>query len=198
MAGFLRWRNCRGEDRRKNLHRAKSSPPKKRDLPVAPPLSSRSVAAKSDAMLRTLPCWRAAVRALAKLRRRAARRLSLTLAIRRSIPMTFAIGLVEIALVAAGLARALGGNLSASSRQVAALVGNRGWIVVCGLAGLVAVAGLHAGTGCVLGLLQLALVDVGAPRGLLLRAGISAVVDPFRTFKFCGVPPAFSQDKPFA
>src|SRR5262249_214668 len=23
-------------------------------------------------------------------------------------------------------------------------------------------------------------------------------IDPFRTFKFCGVPPAFSQDKPFA
>jgi len=51
MAGFLRWRNCRGEDRRKNLHRGKSSPPKKRDLPVAPPLSSRSVAAKSDAII---------------------------------------------------------------------------------------------------------------------------------------------------
>ena len=24
------------------------------------------------------------------------------------------------------------------------------------------------------------------------------LLDPFRTFKFCGVPPAFSQDKPFA
>jgi hypothetical protein len=43
-------------------------------------------------------------------------------------------------------------------------------------------------------------IEVGQrvrPSGLRLPARARGI-DPFRTFKFCGVPPAFSQDKPFA